>query len=166
MRMPQLAFLLAALPVIAVVSPRAAQEPADVSRNKAVARQLFDVALNQDNWDVYLAIHRSDFVAHAGARSADLAQDLEFAKGWRQAFPDGRYSINQMIAEGDLVAVYFTGRGTHTGAGNSLPPGTGKRVEVTGVTILRIIDGKIAEEWNVSDQLSLLRQLGLLPARE
>ena len=130
--------------------------------NKAVARQLFEVALNQDNWDVYTQIHSRDFVAHAGKRSAGLAQDLQDAKGWRQAFPDGQYTIDQMIAEGDMVMVRWTGRGTNTGEGNGLPA-TGKQIEVTGVTVLHIVGGKIVEEWNENDMLGLLRQLGLVP---
>ena len=132
--------------------------------NKAVARRLFEVALNHDNWDVYKEIHSKDFVAHAGKRSAGLAEDLQDAQGWRQAFPDGQYTVDQMIAEGDRVVVQYTGRGTNTGTGNGLPA-TGKHVEVTGVTIFRIANGKIVEEWSQADMLGLLRQLGLAPAR-
>jgi steroid delta-isomerase-like uncharacterized protein len=132
-------------------------------KNRAVARQLYEVALNQDNWEVYNQIHTKNFVAHSGKKSATLAEDLEYAKGWRKAFPDGRYSVDQVIAEGDFVAVYFTGRGTNTGAGNSLPA-TGKEVELPGVTIFRFVGGKIAEEWNVYDRMSLLKQLGLAPS--
>ncbi|MGA2002035.1 MAG: ester cyclase [Terriglobales bacterium] len=131
-------------------------------KNKAVARQLFEVALNHDNWDVYNEIHTKDFVAHAGKRSENLAEDLQSAKGWRQAFPDGQYTVDQVIAEGDLVVVRFTGRGTNTGTGNHLPA-TGKPIEMTGVAIFRMAGGKIAEEWTEYDRLSLLRQLGLAP---
>jgi steroid delta-isomerase-like uncharacterized protein len=130
--------------------------------NKAVARKLFEVALSQSNWDVYNEIHSKDFVAHAGKRSAGLAEDLQYAKGWRQAFPDGQYTIDQMIAEGDMVMVRWTGRGTNTGEGNGLPA-TGKHAEATGITVLHIVGGKIVEEWNEADMLGLLRQLGLLP---
>ncbi len=132
-------------------------------KNKAVARQLFEGALNQDNWNLYNEIHTEDFIAHAGKKSEGLAGDLNDAKGWRQAFPDGRYTVNQVIAEGDYVVVYFTGRGTNTGAGNGLPA-TGKPIELTGTTIFRFVRGKIAEEWTEYDRLSLMKQLGLMPA--
>jgi steroid delta-isomerase-like uncharacterized protein len=132
-------------------------------KNKAVARQLFEVALNQGNWDVYNEIHTKDFVAHAGKRSASLGEDLEDAKGWRLAFPDGRYTVDQVLAEGDFVVVRFTGRGANTGAGNGLPV-TGKQVELSGITIFRIVGGKIAEEWTEYNKLSLLKQLGLAPS--
>jgi steroid delta-isomerase-like uncharacterized protein len=149
-----------------LVAPRSAAPDSrqNVEQNKAVARQLFEVALNQDNWEVYNEIHSKDFVAHFGRHTGDLAEDLRDAKGWRQAFPDGRYSINRVVAEGDFVVVHFTGRGTNTGAWNDLPA-TGKPVEVVGITIFRIVGGKIVEEWTEYNKLSLLKQLGLAPGR-
>jgi steroid delta-isomerase-like uncharacterized protein len=150
---------------ILLLSLSAAAKTNPLEANKAVARKLFEVALNRDNWDVYNQIHSKDFVAHAGKRSAGLAEDLQSAKGWRLAFPDGQYTIDQIIAEGDMVMVRWTGRGTNTGEGNGLPA-TGKHIEVTGVTVLHIVGGKIVEEWNENDMLGLLRQLGLLPARQ
>ena len=154
---------VAGLALLISISSAAKTNPLEA--NKAVARRLFEVALNQDNWDVYNEIHSKDFVAHAGKRSEGLAGDLQDAKGWRQAFPDGQYTVDQVIAEGDRVVVQFTGRGTNTGTGNGLPA-TGKRIEVTGVTIFRIANGKIVEEWTEYNMLGLLRQLGLAPARE
>jgi steroid delta-isomerase-like uncharacterized protein len=147
-----------------LISISSAAKTNPLEANKAIARRLFEVALNHGNWDVYNEIHSQDFVAHAGKRSEGLAGDLQDAKGWRQAFPDGQYTIEQVIAEGDRVVVQFTGRGTNTGTGNGLPA-TGKHVEVTGVTIFRIANGKIVEEWSEYDMLGLLRQLGLAPAR-
>jgi len=150
---------------ILLLSLSSAAKTNPLEANKAVARKLFEVALNQDNWDVYNEIHSKDFVAHAGKRSVTLAEDLQSAQGWRQAFPDGKYTIDQMIAEGEMVMVRWTGRGTNTGEGNGLPA-TGKPIEVTGITVLHIVGGKIVEEWNENDMLGLLRQLGLAPARQ
>jgi steroid delta-isomerase-like uncharacterized protein len=118
--------------------------------------------LSQGRFDVSLAIHTPDFVAHAGARSAGLEEDLQFSRGWRQAFPDLVVSVNQMVGEGDRIVVFWTARGTNTGAGNGLPA-TGKSIEATGITIFRFVKERIAEEWNVSDQLTAMRQLGLVP---
>jgi steroid delta-isomerase-like uncharacterized protein len=72
-------------------------------------------------------------------------------------------SADLLIAEGDLVTVMWTGRGTNTGTGNGLPA-TGKSLAARGITIWRIVDGKITEEWSAFDQLSIMQQLGLLPA--
>ena len=132
-------------------------------RNKAQVRKVFEEGLTQGRWDVFEEVHRKDFIAHAGKRNATLAEDLNSAKGWRQAFPDLVMTVDQMVAEGDLVAVRFSGRGTNTGSGNGLPA-TGNYADGSGITIFRIMDGQIAEEWTVSDELGLLRQLGLLPA--
>ena len=67
----------------------------------------------------------------------------------------------KLIAEGDLVTIYWIARGTNTGIGNGLPA-TGKKAEQAGITIWRIVNGKIKEEWSAFDQLSLMQQLGLL----
>lgn len=149
-------FLLAAIALASFPAAAAGE----VEQNKAIARKLFDETLNKDRWDTYLAIHAPAFRAHAGRSIATREEDLEFAKGWRRAFPDGAYTIEKLVAEGDLVAVYWTGRGTNTGEGNGLPA-TGKAIDVTGVTLLKIVDGQILEEWNVTDQLTMYRQLGL-----
>ena len=134
----------------------------NIEQNKAVARKLFEVALNQDNWAVYNEIHSKNFIAHAGRNSADLAGDLQYAKAWRQAFPDGQYSIDRVIAEGDFVVVQFTGRGTNTGPWHGMPA-TGKPVEIPGIGIYRIVEGKIVEEWVEYNMLSIYKQLGLAP---
>jgi steroid delta-isomerase-like uncharacterized protein len=70
-----------------------------------------------------------------------------------------------LIAEGDLVAIYWIARGTNTGTGNGLPA-TGKKAELAGITIWRIVDGKIKEEWSAFDELSMMQQLGLLPTNK
>jgi steroid delta-isomerase-like uncharacterized protein len=82
-------------------------------------------------------------------------------KGWHGAFPDLAIVPEKLIAEGDLVTIYWIARGTNTGTGNGLPV-TGKKAEQSGITIWRIVNGKIKEEWSAFDQLSLMQQLGLL----
>jgi hypothetical protein len=108
-------------------------------------------------------IHASDFVAHAGARTATLAEDLASAKEWRQAFPDAICTVSKLVAEEDLVAASWTCQGANTGVGHGLPA-TGKAVAVSGITIFRLKDGRLAEEWGVIDMWGLLKQLGLAPA--
>jgi steroid delta-isomerase-like uncharacterized protein len=154
-------FLL--LTAIVCVVPARAGATDELEKNKAVVRKVFEEGLTQGKWDVFLAIHAPEFISHAGKRNATLEEDLESAKGWREAFPDLVMSVEQMVAEGDRVAVFFSGQGTNTGTGNGLPA-TGKHAEGTGMTVFRIANGKIAEEWTVSDQYGLLRQLGLIPA--
>lgn len=77
------------------------------------------------------------------------------------AFPDVQMTIEDMIAEGDKVAVRYTFRGTQQGETQGIPP-TGKYVNVPGIFICRCRDGKIVEEWDIWDDLGLLQQLGAI----
>jgi predicted ester cyclase len=78
------------------------------------------------------------------------------------AFPDCRFTIDDMIAEGDQVVTKKTFTGTHTADLNGIPP-TGKRVTLQFVDIMRVRDGQIVEHWLAMDQLSFMQQLGVLP---
>jgi steroid delta-isomerase-like uncharacterized protein len=75
--------------------------------------------------------------------------------------PDWQTTIDDLIAEGDKAVARITMTGTHTGDFWGIPA-TGKRVEFTGIYIVRIADGKIVEHWGEEDAVSLLQQLGVL----
>ena len=141
--------------------------PAEASnlqnKNKAVARRVFDEILSQGKFDVADQLYAKDFVNHGLHRDASLKEDQEAARGWRLAFPDLKMTVVQEIAEGHLVTVLWIASGTNTGEGNGLPA-TGKKMEVRGITIWRIVNGKITEEWSAFDQLPVMKDLGLLPA--
>lgn len=79
------------------------------------------------------------------------------------AFPDATVKVDQQLAEGDRVGESFVVRGTHRGEFMGIPP-TGRRVELTGMSIFRLADGKCVERWNQADFLGLLQQLGAAPA--
>ena len=162
MRKAGLSLTLSGVLLFSTALPVLGGEKGRLERNKAVAREVFEDVLSRGRFDVSLAIHTTDFVAHAGAKSVGLEEDLRFSRGWRQAFPDLVVTVGQMVAEGDRVAVFWTARGTNSGAGNSLPA-TGKTIDVTGITIFRFEHERIAEEWNVMDELTAMRQLGLVP---
>jgi predicted ester cyclase len=85
------------------------------------------------------------------------------ARGYRQAFPDLRMTAEEVLSQGDLVAVRWTARGTHRGELFGIAP-TGKEATVTGITIDRWAGGKIAESWTNWDTLGLLQLLGAVPA--
>jgi predicted ester cyclase len=87
----------------------------------------------------------------------------QYISHYFRAFPDLRWTIETMIAEGDLVAVHYTGRGTHQGDLMGIPP-TGKQATASAVLILQIEDGKIVEDWLEGDKLGLLQQLGVIPS--
>jgi len=99
-------------------------------------------------------------------------QDIKaFMTGFRAAFPDLNFwGAAELIAEGDYVVGRWEGGGTHTGTAfndflmGSLPPATGRKMHFTGTTVLRIKNGRIAEETGLDDGVTALQQLGLIQA--
>ena len=130
-------------------------------QNKALAKRAFEELLSKGQFELAEQFYAKDFLNHGIHRDITFNEDQDFLRGWHQAFPDLSIVPEKLIADGDLVAVYWIARGTNTGAGNGLPA-TGKKVELSGITIWRIVKGKIKEEWSAFDQLSLMQQLGLL----
>jgi steroid delta-isomerase-like uncharacterized protein len=135
--------------------------PAVVSqeaRNKAVAGRVFEEIFNQGNFQVADEIYAEDFVNHGLHRNIDLQEDQAAVHAEKKAFPDLMMTVTLMVAEGDLVTAVWVFRGTHTGAGyDGLPP-TGVKLELRGITVWRIVDGKIREEWTSFDPLQAARQ--------
>jgi steroid delta-isomerase-like uncharacterized protein len=133
------------------------------ARNKAVAMRVFDEIFNEGKFEVADEIYAPDFRNHGLHRSVDLKTDQEAVHAEKKAFPDLHMSVQEMVAEGDKVAVLWTFQGTHTGSGYEGLPPTGTRVEVRGITIWRIVDGRIVEEWSsFSDTGAYIRMLAHL----
>jgi steroid delta-isomerase-like uncharacterized protein len=134
-------------------------------QNKEIAKRAFEEILSHGRFELAEQLYAKDFINHGIHSTANLEEDQAALKGWHQAFPDVVIVPEKLIAEGDLVTIYWVARGTNTGTGNGLPA-TGKKVELAGITIWRIVDSKIKEEWSAFDQLSMMQQLGLLPANK
>jgi steroid delta-isomerase-like uncharacterized protein len=138
--------------------PSLPNAPSQEARNKAVAGRVFEEIFNQGNFQVADEIYATDFVNHGLHRSIDLQEDQAAVHAEKKAFPDLKMTVTLMVAEGDLVTAVWVFRGTHTGAGyDGLPP-TGVKLELRGITVWRIVDGKIREEWTSFDQLQAARQ--------
>jgi steroid delta-isomerase-like uncharacterized protein len=136
-------------------------EPAGTSqqaRNKAVAARVFEEIFNQGKFQVADEIYASDFVNHGLDRNFDLQEDQAAVHAEKKAFPHLKITVDLMVAEADLVTAVWTFRGTNTAAGYGLPP-TGARIELRGITVWRIADGKIREEWTSFDELQAAQQL-------
>ena len=134
------------------------------TQNKAVARSFFEDVLDTGKLEDYSKSHAPDFVAHAEGRLASLEEDMSAAREQRKAVPDMRVKVNHIVAEGDLVSVYWTASGTNTAAGWGMPA-TGKSISINGMTLFRFARGLIQEEWSVFDQYSIMKQLGLVPTK-
>jgi steroid delta-isomerase-like uncharacterized protein len=132
--------------------------------NKAVVRRLIEEVYNEGNMNVVDELVAPDIFDHAAVPEHQHGIDgFKHVMQWVCTFSsDVHYDIDDIIAEGDKVAVRMTQSGTHTGSvkGN---PATGKRFSVDYVHWFRLADGKVAEMWAVRDDLSRLEQLGLIP---
>jgi predicted ester cyclase len=134
--------------------------------NKAVVRREIEELLNHmGNLDAAEEILAPDYVSHEPTSGETRGREVakQFAATYREAFPDLQTTIEDMVAEGDKVVVRFRGRGTHQGETEVFGPPTGKRMEMTGITINRVSEGKIVEAWTNADALGMMQQLGLIP---
>ncbi len=134
-------------------------------QNKATVRRLIEESW-KGNFGVVDELVASNYTAHDPANPEPLHGPegvKESISGYRTAFPDARMTIEQQLAEGDLVATRWTGRGTHEGELLGIQP-TGKQVTVSGLTISRVVDGKIVEEFQSWDNHGMLEQIGAIPA--
>jgi steroid delta-isomerase-like uncharacterized protein len=136
------------------------------AETKATARRLLEEAFNSGNLDVVDELVAPEFVNHDAALP-EPTRGAEGAKasiaGYREAFPDLRLTIEQQVGEGEFVATRWSATGTHRGDLMGMAA-TGKQATVTGITIDRIVDGRIAESWTNWDTLGMLQQLGVVPA--
>jgi steroid delta-isomerase-like uncharacterized protein len=133
---------------------------------KALIQRFVEEGFNEGNLDVAEEVYASGFVSHESAGPVERGPEYvkQFVGTYRDAFPDGHTTVEDVIAEGDTVAYRWSFRGSHQGELMGIPP-TGKEVTITGITVDRISGGKIDEEWNNFDQLGLLRQLGVVPGQ-
>jgi steroid delta-isomerase-like uncharacterized protein len=154
--------LLACAPISAAIASIPVRSvPTAVSQqemNKATARRVFEEIFNQGKFQVADEIYARDFVNHGLHRNASLQEDQAAVHWEKRAFPDLKMTVDLMVAEGDLVTVVWTMRGTNTTAASPLPA-TGVKIELRGITVWRIVDGKIREEWTSFDLSQAVRQL-------
>jgi steroid delta-isomerase-like uncharacterized protein len=149
------ALLLASLPAAAIAGP---------AENKAVASRVLLEKMGQGRFDIQPELYGPGFIARGFGRNYTLAEDEASARQLRAAFPDLVVKVDRIIAEGDMVALHWSSSGTNTVAVPGFP-GQGKRANVDGMSFFRFADGKIVEEWSTYDNLTILKQLGLIPAK-
>lgn len=130
--------------------------------NKNVLRRLYAEFVDQGNAQVLEEIVAPDFVTETAPAVKGAEAVKAIVLPVREAFPDLRHTIHELVAEGDRVAVRWTMKGTHRGPFSGIPA-TGKPVAFGAISIYRFQDGKIAELWAQVDRLGLLQQLGAVP---
>lgn len=129
--------------------------------NKDLARRSWEVL---DNLDILDEVYAADLVWHEPDQDLQgLEQARQFVGIYKTAFPDLSATVEDVMAEGDKVVTRVTIRGTHQGEIEEFGPPTGRQIEIQDITIHRIEGGKIVEEWERYDNLSIMQQLGLFP---
>ena len=143
-----------------------------IEANKAIIRRYIE-QLNQRNEAVIDELVAEDFTvstlhAISGDASGPAVGRDTVRQGYRRnttAFPDYQVTVEQLIAEGDIVVMHWTHRGTHTEDFLGVPA-TGREIRGAAISIYRIVDGKIAEVWALWDRAEIWQQLGLIPHTE
>ena len=129
-------------------------------RNKAHIRRVIEEVYNRGDLGAVAEVASSDLVIHAPSGDMRGHEGVRaYVAALRTGFPNLTITIEDQVAEGDMVVTRWVARGTHRGPFNGLP-GTGKDVVVAGTDIDRFAGGKVAECWTHVDELGLLRQLG------
>jgi steroid delta-isomerase-like uncharacterized protein len=134
-------------------------------QNKAIARRLIAELWNNGNLSVADEIFSPNY-EHHDSSTPDFGRGPESEKKratlYRTAFPDLHLTIEDVIAEGETVMTRWSCRGTHKGDLNGIAP-TGKQITISGVTVARASNGKMAESYVNWDALGLMQQLGVVP---
>ena len=121
-------------------------------------------AWNRGDLEAYLDLYDDGITLHGyGPQPMDKATVRGFYSMLFGAFPGSQLTIDEEIVDGDRMAVRFTQRGTHDGVFMAIPP-TGASFSMAGQTVLHFRDGRVIERWSTADLLSLLVQLGAVPA--
>ena len=133
--------------------------------NKAALGRFLDEAFNKGNLAAIDELVADNFVDHSPPPSisgdkAGLKQTVEM---FRSAFPDLTVTVEDMIAEGEMLAVRVISRGTHRGQLMGVAP-TGRAVAINEQHFVRFATGKAVEHWGVEDNLGMMQQLGVVQA--
>jgi steroid delta-isomerase-like uncharacterized protein len=131
--------------------------------DKQVVRRFYEELWDRGNLAAADELVARDYIRHdlrPGDAPPGPAGQKAVAEKFRAAFPDVRLEVEALVGEGDLVVARWTMIGTHSGAWGDIAP-TGRQIRFSGVNFFRIVDGKIAEIWNLRDDLGLREQLGV-----
>jgi steroid delta-isomerase-like uncharacterized protein len=132
--------------------------------NKAIVRRYIEQTLNEKRFDLVDEFFVEAIELHGpGPGVSGRTALAEFYATFGAAFPDWQMTIDELVAEGDKVVVRYTATGTHQGEFRGIPA-TGKPYTQEAIVIYRLTNGKIAEGWLQTDMLSMMQQLGLMPA--
>ena len=122
----------------------------------------FYAEINKGNMAIFDEVLAPEFVENETVPGFPANREgvKQFFVMMRNAFPDMQFDVKFYMADGDKVAAYTTFNGTHKGEYMGMP-GSGKKVSVTGVDIIRFDKGKAVEHWGVFDGMAMMEQMGM-----
>ena len=134
-------------------------------RSDIIARRFGEEVWGKGDLQAADDVLADDFTEHNPAPRQRPGREghKQVLQQWRAAFPNLTLTVDDVFAVGDRAALRWTARGTHTGDLMGMPP-TGREVTLTGIDILRVVDGKIVERWGEFSGIEMLQQLGALPS--
>jgi steroid delta-isomerase-like uncharacterized protein len=133
----------------------------DHTAHKTIVRSLFDQVLNRGRFEMIDDCFADDFVEHnpAPGQGSGRAGVKQRVQALREAFPDVKFVVDEIVGENDVVAARYRWEGTHSGTFLGIPA-TGRRVAVRGMDFYRFKNGRVSEHWDNMDELAMLTQLG------
>lgn len=167
--MKKLLFVLFACLIVTSCQDKSAQEELSKMKtlaqleeqNKSIVKQYWEGKWNERRPEILDELQTPDVVYHGTSMVMNgVAEYKQVYDGYLSAFSDSHVEINKLIAEGDLVMSDIKLTATQSGELEGIPP-TGKKITLSVFTVFRIKDGKIAEEWEVLDELGMMMQLGM-----
>ena len=135
-------------------------------KNKEGSKKWVELA-NAGKFDEMGTLMDANYVEHSPApgQKPGLAGFIEMMKEWKAAYPDMKIETTDMIAEGDKVVTLSHMTGTQTGMFMG-KPGNGKKMDVTGVDIVKIVNGKATEHWGYMEEMKWAQQMGMMPSMD
>ena len=131
-------------------------------KTNVAAQEAFGEAINTGDFAAFDDLVAADCVDHDPAPGQQAGPEgyKQFFAQLRTAFPDLSVAVETLVADSDQVAFAYTLKGTHQGPFSG-HEATGKPIDIRGLQISRFADGKMVERWGSSDELGIMRQLGL-----
>ena len=132
--------------------------------NRRVVSRIWNEVWNQGVLDACDEILAPDYVGHIPMMEIHgPAEFKQMVGSYRVAYPDVHLTVEDFFGEGDRLAVRWTSRGTNLGSMMGAPP-SGNKIEIMGISLFRMANGKVAEEWEGFDTLKMMQQIGAIPS--
>ena len=135
--------------------------------NKSIVRRWFDEIYTKKRLELMDELHAAAYTWRGPSGVTVTSRDgmRELLGVYFSAFPDLHFTVEEQMSEGDQVVTRWSARGTHSGEFDGIAP-TGSSIVFTGITISRLENGRLVEEWESFDELLLMRQIGAVPTAD